>query len=92
MSVTIPEQTHSGNDNRSKVVGTPSSGARQMSGKSNEPDGALIKGPAAEAVRTTAAENKGACVAAATRQIEGEDGVRNGDPKTQLTGLFRSES
>ncbi len=37
----VPEQTHNGNENRSKIVAHPEAGARQMSGKSSEPDANL---------------------------------------------------
>jgi hypothetical protein len=87
----MPDETHSGNNNRSKVVAQPESGTRAMAGKSNEADGALIKGPAAEAV-TTAKADDGACVRAANRQINGPDGKPDSNPKKQLTGSYRQES
>ena len=37
----VPEQTHSGNLNKSKIVAQPSAGARQGAGKSSEADANL---------------------------------------------------
>lgn len=82
-----PDQTHNGNLNKSKVIGTPDAGARLMAGKSNEPDGALIKGSAPTAV-TTATENKGACLAAGLRQRITDDGSEASNPKHRTTNSW----
>ena len=37
----VPEQTHSGQLNRTKIVAQPEAGARKMAGKSCEPDANL---------------------------------------------------
>lgn len=87
----MPEETHNGNLNRTKVVAQPDAGTRQSEGKSNEPDGALISGPAPTPV-TNATVDEGATRRCVDRQVNGPDGKPDGNPKKQVTGLFRQES
>lgn len=95
----VPEQTHSGNENRSKVVAHPEAGARQMSGKSNEPDANLkFSDKTSEEVKTVDMDaNKGAAIKAALIQSQGDGAelnVTNGDPKKRERnswGVHRGE-
>lgn len=93
MALKAPDKTHDGNLNRTKVNAQPEAGTRQMKGKTNECDSALTdaKKYAPSAV-TNPTVDKGAGPRAAKRQIEDAKGTPNGNPKKQVTGLFRQES
>jgi hypothetical protein len=72
----VPEQTHSGSMNRSKIVADPQEGSR-ASGKSNDEEATLRKGnlPKSEAV-TTAKFVDGAHAAAIKPQLGEHDDTR----------------
>ena len=84
--------THNGNLNRSKVDAKPEAGTRQPKGKSSECDAVLRTGlqPKPEKVRELSFEdpNKGTAHRAAQNQIEGEDGVENGNPKRRTANSW----
>lgn len=70
----MPEETKSGNLNRSKVVANPDAGTRQPAGKSSEPDAVLRKGntPKESAVTTVSPdENKGKAKELASANTDG---------------------
>jgi hypothetical protein len=69
----VPEQTHSGQLNRSKIVAQPEAGARKMAGKTCEPDSAMtdakVLDKAPEAVKEVDMNaNKGAAYDAMKKQ------------------------
>jgi hypothetical protein len=68
----------------------PESGTRPVAGKSNECDGALTDAPTPTPEKVRDAEaDEGATLRAVKRQVEDADGIPNGNPKAQVTGLFR---
>ena len=83
----VPEQTHDGNNNRSKVAAHPSAGATRPAGKTDSCDEALgnpgrLKPETVTTVDMNA--NKGAAIKAALIQSQGDGAelnVTNGDPK-----------
>jgi len=70
----------------------PESGTRPLAGKPNECDGTLTDAPkpTPETVRD-AEVDEGATLRAVNRQVNGSDGQPDGNPKKQITGLFREE-
>ena len=74
---------------------TPDAGARQMAGKSNEPDATLRKGlqPKGEATKT-AEEVKGAARKAIDIQVDGDGGPDNpnGNPKKRARNYWGRDS
>jgi len=95
----LPAETHNGNLNRSEIKSAPSSGARQMAGKSNEPDANLkFSDKKPETVTTVDMNaNAGACIKAGLVQAQGdgaEKNVTNGNPKKRESnswGLHHGE-
>ena len=94
----VPEQTHSGQLNRSKIVARPSAGT--TSSKTHDETATLRSGnlPVAEEVRTVDMNaNKGAAIKAALIQSQGDGAelnVTNGDPKKRERnswGVHRGE-
>lgn len=68
----MPEQTHSGNLNRTQVDANPDAG-KESAGKSNDPEATLRKGslPASSAVTTVSPDvNKGLAVKLASADID----------------------
>jgi len=75
----VPEKTHSGNLNRSKVVAQPNAGARPMAGKTCNPDSAITdaKKYTPEAVRQIDPNvNKGLTKRLASDNLDGNPKAR----------------
>ena len=83
----FPNETHSGNNNRTKVDAQPEAGTRQMAGKTNECDSVIKDAkkytPSAVTIVDPDA-NKGACLAAGKKQRVGTyDQAEDSNPKHQ---------
>ncbi|HET9280358.1 MAG TPA: hypothetical protein VFR24_00150 [Candidatus Angelobacter sp.] len=82
----VPEKTHSGNLNRSKVVAQPDAGARQMAGKTCNADSAITdaKKYKPEAVRQVDPNaNKGVVA----KCVEQQGGTQN-NPKRRTDNVW----
>ena len=75
----MANETHNGNLNRSKIASAGVEGLKST-GKSNDPEAALRRGklPKAEAVKTKAEEDKGACLRSVNKQ--NESATSKGEP------------